>query len=175
MERSSPTARPAAPGDTAHDSMIRIVEWCPRWLVLGMALVLLGVDLFVAWMVRPGGPETGDASALPILVLVSAIVMTFAAAPQTLVITDERIRMRALYFVDVRISRREVADVIVVDVRAGAFGGIGVRAANGGLAFVSGSKPAIRLRTRSGREYVFTTEDARTVAARLEDVRDGRG
>ena len=142
-----------------------VVEHHSGW-VMGSALIcLVGVDATVVALIVTGVSD--DVSAIPLVIAVTVVVAALITAPLRLELTPTTIRMRAMHVVSVRVQRDEIAQVGVIDVSPLRYGGIGVRTANGALAFVSGRKAAITIRTVTGKQYVFTTNRAPELVAEL--------
>lgn len=70
-----------------------------------------------------------------------------------------------------RVALADVAEVSVVQVRAGDYGGYGVRSVPGATAVVTRHGPALRVVREAGRTFVITVDDPLSAASVLEGLR----
>lgn len=73
-----------------------------------------------------------------------------------------------------RVALEDVADVSVVQVRPGDYGGYGVRSVPGATAIVTRHGPALRVAREAGRTFIITVDDAMAAASVLEGLRRRR-
>jgi hypothetical protein len=142
-----------------------VVEHHSVWLMTSALICLSGVDATVIALIVNGVSD--DVSAIPLVITVTVVVAALVTAPLRLELTPTAILIRAMHVVSVRVQRDEIAQVGVIDVSPIRYGGVGVRAANGALAFVAGRKAAITIHTVTGKQYIFTTNRAPELVAEL--------
>ncbi|MBA8991403.1 hypothetical protein FHW23_002672 [Curtobacterium pusillum] len=159
-------------GSSATEAIVHVVERQPRWVVFLVASAMVGLDV-VVWCLATSSGDARDTVAIPVAVAVSVIVAALVVAPQTLTVTPDAVCLRGLLFVPMTVSRADVSRAAVEQVDPLKYGGFGVRAANGALAFVTGRKAALRIETHSRRCYVFTTERAEMLVELIADGNRG--
>lgn len=70
-----------------------------------------------------------------------------------------------------RVALADITEVSVVQVRAGDYGGYGVRSVPGTTAVITRHGPALRVARESGRTFVITVDDPMAAAGVLEGLR----
>lgn len=145
------------------------------WLLVGPLVLAVATGILVTALLPPALPQPAPVAAEPLEIAPSDRVSWFgrAEAQPSSPGTGGSGWSCCSCFCSSRgrVVLREITGVGVVQVRAGDYGGYGIRSVPGTTAVITRHGPALQIRRENGRTFVITVEDPMAAASVLEGLR----
>lgn len=143
-------------------------------LILGYLFVMLGLIFTQTLLIQLDLPSAQDAVlgmwVLAMIVPLLALVPLMLAKPEISIDQDLVVRLRGLVLL--RVPLKDIASARASEVRAGDFGGWGIRYAQKTTAFIPSSGPALEVELSEGAKVLVRTDSPAQLAERILNQRN---